>query len=320
MVSAVFLPAPITVVLSSSLSNEFRHHKGISFTFSLSHCNFSKGLTKRATRFCTRCSVESEFKDQIVNDLSLNWEDVDKEQQATENEELGLASPWEGAIVYRRNPSITHLEYCTTLERLGLGNLSTQVSKSRASVMGLRVTKAVKDYPLGTPVQLSIDITRKKKRLRLDGIIKTVITLTCNRCCQPAAECVYSNFSLLLKEEPFEEPKTINMGMMFREDKFKSSASKTKEEEDDGDEASIDMDDWLYFPPEEREIDISKHVRDLVHVEITINAVCDPRCKGVCLKCGADLNKASCNCNKERTKEENYGPLKDLREKMQAKA
>lgn len=90
-------------------------------------------------------------------------------------------SPWEGAVIYKRNASISHVEYCTTLERLGLGNLSTEVSKSKASVMGLRVTKAVKDYPQGTPVQISIDITRKKQKLRLDGIIKTVIALTCCR-------------------------------------------------------------------------------------------------------------------------------------------
>lgn len=92
-----------------------------------------------------------------------------------------LESPWEGAVIYKRNPSILHLEYCTTLERLGFGELSTDISKSRASTMGLRVTKSVKDYPLGTPVQISIDVTRKKHRLRLDGVIKTVLTLSCNR-------------------------------------------------------------------------------------------------------------------------------------------
>ena len=51
--------------------------------------------------------------------------------------------------------------------------------------MGLHVTKAVKDYPNGSPVQISIDVTRKKKKLRLDRIIKTanVIGLFCNRYC-----------------------------------------------------------------------------------------------------------------------------------------
>lgn len=92
-----------------------------------------------------------------------------------------MDSPWEGAVIYKRNASVSHVEYCTTLERLGLEKLSTDVSKSRASKMGLRVTKAVKDFPFGTPVQISLDVTRKEKKLRLDGIVKTVITLNCYR-------------------------------------------------------------------------------------------------------------------------------------------
>ncbi|XVE83380.1 hypothetical protein DITRI_Ditri16bG0084300 [Diplodiscus trichospermus] len=233
--------------------------------------------------------------------VTLDWDD----QEDVED----IGSPWEGAVIYRRNPSVTHLEYCTTLERLGLGKLSSDISKSRASVMGLRVTKAVKDYPNGTPVQISIDVTRKKQKLRLDGIVKTVISLGCNRCGKPAAECIFSNFSLLLSEEPIEEPDIIDIGATFEQG--------YQEMEEDDDE-SIDWDDQLYFPAEEKEIDISKHIRDTVHLEITINAVCDPRCKGICLKCGTNLNTSSCNCSEE-VKEKGYGPLGNLQKQMQQK-
>ncbi|CAH2070948.1 unnamed protein product [Thlaspi arvense] len=47
----------------------------------------------------------------------------------------------------------------------------------------------------------------------------------------------------------------------------------------------VDWEDKLHFPPEVKEIDISKHIRDLKHLEITINAICDAACKGMCLKC-----------------------------------
>ncbi|WCJ20538.1 hypothetical protein M5689_002760 [Euphorbia peplus] len=225
-----------------------------------------------------------------------------------------LESPWEDAIIYKRNPSISHLEYCTTLERLGLQTLSSEVSKSRASVMGLRVTKAVKDYPLGTPVQISIDVTRKKKKLRLDGIIKTVITLACNRCGEPTAESIYSNVAILLSEEAIPEPDIIDIGMMFGEDKYGSG-----EEEEDEDDRSVDWDDRLYFPPEEKEIDISKNIRDLIHIEITLNGICGPSCKGLCLKCGTNLNISTCRCNEEKIEGKGYGPLKDLKAQMQPK-
>ncbi|KAK7318833.1 hypothetical protein RJT34_03540 [Clitoria ternatea] len=239
--------------------------------------------------------------------MSLDWDGEDEEAEDRE-------SPWEGAVIFKRNASILHVEYCTTLERLGLGNLSSDVSKTRASVMGLRVTKAVKDYPNGTPVQISVDVTRKKKKLKLDGIIKTVITLLCNRCGMPSAECIFSEFSLLLTEEPIDEPETIDMGVIFGEDKLATSQNSS---EDDDDDALIDLDDQLYFPPGEKQIDISKNIRDRVHLEITMNSVCDSGCKGMCLKCGQNFNTGNCNCSKEEVKEKSLGPLGNLKEKMQ---
>lgn len=266
------------------------------------------------------------FRDAIVSkamktddhEVSSSFTEEDSAVDFDWGEEDDEGSPWEGAIVYRRNPSISHVEYCSTLEGLGLAKLSSEVSRSAASAMGLRVTKAVKDYLQGTPVLVSVDVTRKKQKLRLDGIIRTVISLPCNRCGEQAAESVFSNFSLLLTEEPIEEPDVINMGVMFGEEVTKGSAGTTDEEEDE-DETSIDFEDRFYFPPEEKEIDISKHIRDMVHLEITINAVCDPTCKGLCLNCGTNLNASVCKCSKEKESDVAYGPLGELRKQMQQK-
>ncbi|KAF5749891.1 hypothetical protein HS088_TW03G00218 [Tripterygium wilfordii] len=250
----------------------------------------------------------------LSEEYATSLDGENQEQVPADN----LDSPWEGAIIYKRNASISHVEYCTTLERLGLGELSTEVSKSRASIMGLRVTNAVKDYPLGTPVMVSVDVTRKRQKLRLDGIIRTVLSLDCNRCGGPAAESIFSNFSLLLTEEPVEESDIIDMGVIYGDDKFKSSSGDTAEEDED--DESIDLDDRLHFPPDEKEIDISKNIRDTVHIEITINAICDPSCKGLCLKCGTNLNTAQCGCGKEEVvKGKGHGPVGDLRKQMQPK-
>ncbi|GMG98894.1 hypothetical protein Nepgr_000734 [Nepenthes gracilis] len=243
------------------------------------------------------------------NEFDFDWGRDDND------DDDGLLSPWEGAVVYKRNPSISHLEYCTTLERLGLDKISSEVSRSRASIMGLRVTKFLKEYVHGTPVLISLDVTRKKGKLRLDGIIRTVITLGCNRCGEPAAQCIFSNFSLLLTEEPVEEQDVVNMGVIYGEDKFKNSVGMGAREEDG--EASIDLDDWLYFPCDAKEIDISKHIRDMVHIEITIDAVCSPDCKGVCMKCGTNLNTSRCNCDAGKAEDVGYGPLGNLRKQMQ---
>lgn len=51
--------------------------------------------------------------------------------------------------------------------------------------MGIRLPpRRAKEVELGgdgTPVLVSVDVTRRKRRLKLDGIVRTVITLGCNR-------------------------------------------------------------------------------------------------------------------------------------------
>ncbi|KAF5183766.1 Large ribosomal rna subunit accumulation protein yced-like protein [Thalictrum thalictroides] len=112
-----------------------------------------------------------------------------------------------------------------------------------------------------------------------------------------------------------EEGDVINMGTLFGESKQNTSTNPGEDEDDDD---LIDIDDRLYFPPEENEVDISKNIRDMVHVEITINSVCNPGCKGLCLRCGANLNTSKCRCQKQE-KEKYSGPLRNLRSEMQKK-
>lgn len=110
------------------------------------------------------------------------------------------------------------------------------------------------------------------------------------------------------------------MGMIYGDDKTKTYTGIGEEDgEEDDDEASIDFEDRLYFPPKEKEIDISKHIRDLVHLEITLNAMCDPNCKGLCFKCGVNLNTGRCNCSKQDVEKTTFGPLGNLKQQMQAK-
>ena len=134
------------------------------------------------------------------------------------------------------------------------------------------------------------------------------------RYCAPSAESIFSEFSLLLTDKPLEEPETIDKGVIFGEDKLTTSGNSG---EDDDDDALIDMDDQLYFPPEQKQIDISKNIRDRVHLEITMNSVYGPGCKGMCLKCGQNFNTGNCNCSKEEVQEKSFGPLGNLKEKMQ---
>lgn len=47
--------------------------------------------------------------------------------------------------------------------------------------------------------------------------------------------------------------------------------------------------------PEDGQIDFAPIVGDYLFLEIPINPICQPDCKGLCLVCGNDLNNEECN-------------------------
>jgi len=108
------------------------------------------------------------------------------------------------------------------------------------------------------------------------------------------------------------------LGTTYGDDELRTFGG-TDEDEEDEPEASIDLDDMIYFPPEQKEIDISKHIRDMIHLEVCVYAVCDPKCKGLCLRCATNLNTSVCNCSEEDLDSMSYGPLGKLRKQMQQK-
>ena len=65
-------------------------------------------------------------------------------------------------------------------------------------------------------------------------------------------------------------------------------------EPDDND--SIDI---SYLPLEADKIDITKDVRDYSLLAIPMKKLCKEDCKGLCAKCGKNLNEGNCNCSKE---------------------
>jgi uncharacterized protein len=46
--------------------------------------------------------------------------------------------------------------------------------------------------------------------------------------------------------------------------------------------------------PSDQKIDFSPLLRECLLLEIPINPICKPECKGLCIVCGADLNEIDC--------------------------
>ena len=93
-------------------------------------------------------------------------------------------------------------------------------------------------------------------------VLKPVINYYASlcRCAEPAAEGVFANFSLLLTEDPVEEPDVVDLGTVYQEDRTKFPSITGSEDENDKD---IHWDNRLHFSIGEKEVDILKNLRDI---------------------------------------------------------
>jgi hypothetical protein len=140
------------------------------------------------------------------------------------------------------------------------------------------------------------------------------------RCLAPVAERVFATFNLTLTMNPVSEPPQQTVGVVLGADT--SNKYGFEGDEDDEGEAvlDLDLDDKLHFPLDAKEVDISKYLRDTIHLEIPSSSLCDPSCKGLCIDCGVNMNKTVCKCagkTVKSTRQHVWGPLEQLKKQIE---
>ena len=97
--------------------------------------------------------------------------------------------------------------------------------------------------------------------------------LTCDRCAREFNSIISSNFRLVY---------------LFR----------THHDETEG-----DFEDVKYLHPDTDKIELDEDVRDFAILAVPMKKLCAENCKGLCPRCGKNLNDGPCNC-----REENFDP------------
>ena len=118
--------------------------------------------------------------------------------------------------------------------------------------------------------QLAADVTleRSGDNISVRGTLQGSALLECVRCLR--------TFELPLRV-PFE---------VFAE---RSGTGSRREEEE------LERDDYMTFH-DGRELDLSQEAHDAIVLELPIAPHCREDCKGLCPRCGADLNDGPCGC------------------------
>ena len=133
--------------------------------------------------------------------------------------------------------------------------------------------------PVSEPVRAEGTIRNTAGVLMMTGSIETTIHGICDRCCSPFDREVHIPIDVVLVTEMANE-----------------------ENEDD-----------RVFPLEGDSADLDDIVRTVFVLNLDSKLLCKEDCKGLCHRCGKDLNDGPCNCQKEL--DPRFAALKQLLEK-----
>ena len=134
-------------------------------------------------------------------------------------------------------------------------------------------------YPVSEPVLASGTVRNTAGVLVMKGDISTTIHGTCDRCATD----------------------------FHREEEFPIDVVLVTELANEENE-----DEWV-FPLEGDSADLDDIVRTVFVLNMDSKLLCEPDCKGLCCKCGKNLNHGPCNCQKEL--DPRFAALRQLLEK-----
>lgn len=140
------------------------------------------------------------------------------------------------------------------------------------------------DFSFPSPVEAHLELSRTGPNVQVSGEIKAKIRLNCGRC---------------LNE--FEHDISLTFSDYFTAGRVEEKDKELKPEE-------LDI---SYL--EGAEIDTTAMILGQVALDVPIQPLCKEDCKGLCPKCGADLNVTECACDKGGKTDERLAKLKDFK-------
>ena len=154
----------------------------------------------------------------------------------------------------------------------------------------LKLPIAIGERASEEEVRVSLDVSRFGDRVIVKGRAASGVALTCSRCLKEYSYPVKVNFDV--EYVPFSE----------------------LSEEGEHELARNELDISFY---RNDEIDIGDLVREQILLAIPMKPLCELDCRGICFRCGKNLNEEVCECSAGEI-DPRLAPLKKLRETMRS--
>ncbi|MDA8308598.1 MAG: DUF177 domain-containing protein [Deltaproteobacteria bacterium] len=119
------------------------------------------------------------------------------------------------------------------------------------------------------PVNVVLFLDKRPDHIRITGTIKGALEVACHRCLKP--------FAL-----PMDERVDI---YLVTEEKIARD-----------DEIELEPDELLYEFFDGEVIEVDRLVAEQIFLALPVKVLCSEDCKGICPRCGANLNEEACRC------------------------
>lgn len=132
----------------------------------------------------------------------------------------------------------------------------------------------------------TVRFTRTASGVLADAHAQGVVERPCTRCLNPASQPLELHF-----RDEFHSKVEVNTGAHLPD----------PDEEDP------------YFIDENHRVDLGEAIREYALIELPMQTLCQPDCKGLCPTCGANLNDGACGCTNDEG-DDRFGVLRTLLE------
>jgi uncharacterized protein len=161
------------------------------------------------------------------------------------------------------------------IEQIGEDGLVFEFEKSVETFPVLAEMVANDECGFPVPIRIAVRAFRVVDMIEIEGDIETSVRLPCSRCLQPFETLLKSRFALTYMRRATD----------VIED------TEAREVELSAEDMGI-----VYFQGEK--INLKDTIQEQVVMEFPLRALCKQDCKGLCSKCGADLNEDLCDCDR----------------------
>jgi len=158
-------------------------------------------------------------------------------------------------------------------EQLSEGSLSLAFEEPAGRFPGLREMVRDGECEFTDPIHVRLRAARIREMVEVEGVVQTAVRLACGRCLAA-----------------FICPLSLEFALTYTGEH--PGAEGVSEPEIRGREASEAG--LIYFQGEE--IDLTEGIQEQVILSFPLRPLCRTDCKGLCARCGADLNQERCRC------------------------